>query len=227
MCFPNPEAVLASGGKLKLANWDSHRDHACYGGQPYAHYEEYADKQDLTRVTVFADFDVSIRKGIISAIKWGYPSGAVRRNWKGLSHAFRSDGLVREIEAMRNEPACSALEIAKRLNRAVKGISTATTTKLAYFARLEAAEGPCLIYDSMVRRAISARCDPEFADLKRIIGSRSGDLLPGQHATTYAAYLKAARAMAEGQNVQGDQIELFLFIGRENAAALPPYPWLR
>lgn len=224
MCIPSPEAVMASKATVRLANWQRHRDDPDYG-EPYHHHDEYVDGSILTRAHIVAHFGQSIRQGVTSAIKWGYPRGITSRGqWTGLSAAFRSDDLVREIEALRAEPPRSATEIIQRLNHHVAGVGAATTSKLAYFAGVSAIEGRCLIYDSMVRRAIRARSDPEFADLKQIIGERDGDLLPYQHAATYGRYLQAAHAMAARLGVQGDQIELFLFIGRENAAALPPYP---
>jgi hypothetical protein len=143
--------------------------------------------------------------------------------WQPFSCAFRSTDFESYIEIFQTGGARPATEIVTRLNGVLPRIATATTSKMAYFAGLVADEGACLIYDSMVRRAIRARSDGEFTALKAIITRRKADLLPSEQAETYGLYLAATHAMAARLNVQGDQIELFLFLGRENAAALSPH----
>lgn len=223
MCIPSVEAVQASGSHFRCAAWHRHRTDLDYGGQPYEFVNDYQDGMWLSRADVFNHFGQSDRKGVISTIKWGYPKGTARGNCKGFSDAFRSDRLVSAIAELRQNGPIPAAQLIAALNEQVTGISTSTTSKIAYFAGLEATEGACLIYDRMVCRAILCRSDPEFMQLRNILQQRDGDILPYQQVRTYGLYLTAAHAMAQRLGVTGAQIELFLFIGRENAAALPPY----
>lgn len=215
---------MDSNATVRLANWHKHRDDPRYD-QPYPHHDEYADGQMLRRADVFAHFDQSIRKGIVSAIKWGYPRGRMPGGrWHPFSSAFRVKAFERHLEELQAAESRSATAIIATLNEVVPRIGTATTSKLAYFAGVTAAEGRCLIYDSMVRRAIRVRTDPEFAELKAMIVRRTGDLPPAEQVNTYGFYLQAVHGMAERLGVQGEQVELFLFLGRANAAALSLTP---
>ncbi len=218
MCVPKMDALLASGGRLVLDRWKDH-----LFPTPYPHYADYValDGQMIDRSLVFTHYAEAPQKGITSAIKWGYPRGKLRRGMSdGFGRAFRSTELVDVIEGLRKTPDVTAPKLVSKLNRVVAGIGTSTTTKIAYFAGLSTKQGPCLIYDSMVRRAIRARSDPEFADLRKIIAREKDDLPVHKQASTYGDYLTATHAMADRLGVRGEQVELFLFIGRDNAAAL-------
>ncbi len=221
MCIPGLGQVMASHATVKRANWRRHREDPRYG-QPYPHHDEYADGSILTRADVFGHFGQSIRKGIISAVKWGYPRGRMPGGrWQPFSCVFRTAAFGRIVEEVRSADSPQpATTIITTLNGVLPRIGTATTSKLAYFAGLTATEGPCLIYDAMVRRAIRVRSDPEFKELKSKIARRARDLLPAEQASTYGLYLQATHAMANRLGVQGEQVELFLFLGRANASAL-------
>jgi hypothetical protein len=222
MCVPKMDALLASGGRLVLERW---KDHLL--PTPYPHHADYValDGKMIDRSLVFAHFEEDSQKGITSAIKWGYPKGKLRRGMsQGFGRAFRSKELVVEVEELRKTPDLTAPKVVRKLNKVVAGIGTSTTTKIAYFSGLSTKEGPCLIYDSMVRRAIRVRSDPEFADLRKVIAREKDDLPVHKQASTYGDYLTATHAMADRLGVRGEQVELFLFIGRDNAAALSLTP---
>jgi hypothetical protein len=224
MCIPSCSEVQSNNASVVWNNWENHRTDEDYGGRPYDYWDQYPNDLDLSRSDLFGHFNQSTRRGIISTIKWGYPRGKTPGGtWMGFSTAFRSDDLVNSIDTLQNSAARSAVSLVRRINRSVDGIGTATTSKLAYFAGLTTAEGPCLIYDSMVRRAIRVRGDKEFAALRQIVANRpvGQDLSPAQQIKTYGEYLRATHAMAKRLGVNGDQIELFLFRGRENADELP------
>ena len=200
-------------------NWDKHRNDATYGGALYDYSADFAalDQQRFTRQMVFDHFGVSDRKGVVSAIKWGYPKGSLPGGkWRAFSAAFRSDGLVELIDKFRVAPA-TAHETVAVLNACVTGIGTATTTKLAYFAGLVTTEGhQCLIYDSMVRRAVRGIDMQEFAELAAIIRRSPRDLTPRQQEETYGLFLCGVHQAAAVRGIEPDAVELALFLaGRQ------------
>lgn len=203
---------FATDESFRLKNWRKHRDDERHGS-PYQHAADYGafDGKRFTRAIVFEHFDTSDLKGVISTIKWGYPKGSLPGGgWHAFSDAFRSPSFSEALTALRATPR-SADETVTTLNRCVKGVGTATTTKIAYFARLTTAEGPCLIYDSMVRRAIAHSTEPEFADLKATLNRSKRDLAPGQQEHTYGLYITSVIAAAERRGVTPEVVELDLF----------------
>lgn len=208
--------VMSSGETYRPWNWKKHRDHDIYP-TPYPHWTDYPELARLERHHVFTDFGTSLTKGTISAIKWGYPKGGLPGGrWKMFSTAFRSGAFEAKIVELRQKPDLSAVEIITALNSVQPGIKTATTSKLAYFAGLVAREGPCMIYDAMVRRAIRVRNDPEFAALRALLPVR--DLTVLQQQETYGCYIQGLEAMARRCGTTPVQVEHFLFVVRQGGA---------
>lgn len=207
--------TFATDERYRDRNWNKHRSDVNFGGSVYDHSADFSalDQQRFTRQMVFDHFATSDRKGVISAIKWGYPKGSLPGGkWRSFSAAFRSTAIAECIAELRATPATAVSTVAN-LNACVAGIGTATTTKLAYFAGLGTIEGhQCLIYDSMVRRAIRAIHMPEFAELAAIIRRTPRDLTPRQQEETYGLYLAGVHQLAADQEVAPDAIELSLFL---------------
>lgn len=204
---------FATDESFRLKNWRKHRDDERHGA-PYQHATDYdaLDGQRFTRAIVFEHFDASDLKGVISTIKWGYPKGSLPGgSWHAFSDAFRSSSFSDALNSLRAQPR-SANETVETLNKCVKGVGTATTTKIAYFARLTTNEGPCLIYDSMVRRAIAHSAEPEFADLRAKLNRSKRDLTLGQQERTYGAYITGVIGVAKRRGVTPEVVELDLFM---------------
>ena len=210
-----PTRTFATDEHYRDRNWNKHRTDVSFGGAVYDHSADFAalDQQRFTRQMVFDHFDTSERKGVVSAIKWGYPKGSLPGGkWRSFSAAFRSDALVECVAKLRAMPE-TAVRTVVSLNACVSGIGTATTTKLAYFAGLRTTDGhQCLIYDSMVRRAIRAIDMPEFIELAAIIRRSPRDLTPRQQEETYGLYLAGVHQLADDHEVAPDAIELSLFL---------------
>lgn len=211
--------AFATDERYRDKNWDKHRTDTTFGGALYDHSVDFAvlDQQRFTRQMVFDHFGASDRKGVVSAIKWGYPKGSLPGGkWRAFSAAFRSDALVARIGDLRKAPA-TAHETVASLNACIAGIGTATTTKLAYFAGLTTAEGhQCLIYDSMVRRAVRGIDMQEFVELAAIIRRSPRDLTPRQQEETYGLYIHGVHQVAAVRGVEPDAVELALFLaGRQ------------
>ena len=203
---------FATDESFRRKNWIKHRDDERHGA-PYQYAADYdaLDGQRFTRAMVFDHFEESVSKGVVSTIKWGYPKGSLPGGgWHAFSDAFRCSSFGDVLKALRARPR-SANETVAALNGCVKGIGTATTTKIAYFARLTTHEGPCLIYDSMVRRAIAHSAEPEFADLRTRLNRSKRDLAPAQQEETYGLYIASVIAAAERRAKTPEAVELDLF----------------
>lgn len=226
--MPSLEEVSGSvtDEAFRLKNWEKHRGGPDKVQPPYPHADEYGDRDGkaFTRADVFADFQTStekgvistIEKGVISTIKWGYPKGGRPGGaWHAFSDAFRqASQYAQAINALGTSPH-PAETVLTTLNRIVPGVGTATTSKIAYFAKLAANEGACLIYDSMVRRAIVASSDPAFGDLRSVLEGSKNDITPQAQEKTYGLYLTSVGMVATRLGVTPPQVELALFrIGR-------------
>lgn len=225
MTIPSFDDVMASvtDEAFNLRNWAKHRDDPRHKTGPYPFHDAYAafDGQRFTRRHVFEHFGQSPAKGVISAIKWGFPRGSgPGGKWHAFSDAIRTSGYVAVLEEVAALPSASPVTIVSRLNAVVSGIGTATTTKIAYFADLKARsasmpERGCLIYDQMVRRAIRKCEDPEFAELSAILRETPRDIWAAKQVATYGLYLEGAHLLAKRHKVTPAQIELMLFrVGR-------------
>lgn len=221
MKIPSPADVSDSVTDLvfRTANWLRHREDPRYSS-PYSHADDFTDLDGkaFTRSRVFADFEKSDQLGVVSSIKWGFPRGGRPGGvWTPFSDAFRSTSHAAAIAELRLRPLPAA-DLIRKLNEVVKGVGTATTSKMAYFARLKATDaGECLIYDSMVRRAIRDSEDPDiahdaaFKPLKKLLRSKRRDLTPPEQEASYGLYIRAVRASAETRGIAPDQLELALF----------------
>lgn len=203
-------------------NWIKHRTGLNGREEIYPHAAdfEHLDGQLFTRTHVFDDFKVSIPKGVISTIKWGYPKGGRPGGpWLSFSNAFRTTDKFEAIIVDLKAEKASAEKVLKKLNGIVSGVGTATTSKIAYFAQLESEEGPCLIYDSMVRRAIVFSTDPALDEVRRELVRYKRDIAPPIQEATYGAYIRSVGKLADRLNVSPAQVELALFrYGRKQPA---------
>lgn len=231
MEIPTREQVLESvtDAAFKTANWEKHRRHY---DRPYAYADAFDDLDGgaFPRSRVFADFAVSDQRGVVSSIKWGYPRGGRPGGaWMAFSDAFRSSAHADAICHLRKSRH-TASDLIRTMNAVAEGIGTATTSKMVYFAKLRCEEGGCLIYDSMVRRALKLSCDPDIcedrhlAPIRKAVLNRERDLSPREQEDTYGVYIAALIASATERGVEPDQLELALFregrrIGKSKAAS--------
>lgn len=225
--IPSQEAVMSAGKKLKIENWKED------GNFPYRSEFALRNGQAFTRRDVFEAFLHSSEKGVIASILWGYPSGRMTRGSRGGIGAVLADPkpFALAVDRIRNfNELRSADALIEELNRLVPGISTSTTTKIAYFARLVAEQGPCTIYDRMVIRSIMNLGHPEFSGLKSALAGQHRNKHPEsplvaalrRQNKTYAAYLEGLTKIAAGlgQGVHPERLELYLF-ARENRGGRP------
>ena len=183
----------------------------------------------LMRAHVFAAFSESTHKGATFALVWGYPDGKTHgksdKGRAGLQDALSDLSVLTDaVDQLRNYPR-KARDTLELLNR-IEGLSIASTTKVAYFAKLETLEGPCLIYDRQVAKASLSLDYPELKELRRAL-CPTLDALPAPKSVidrtagrslSYGPYLTHAANLAKfvGKGTSPDDIERFLFTrGRE------------
>jgi hypothetical protein len=170
----------------------------------------------LSRQHVFdiADDDASL--GVIASIVWGFPRGGrPGGKWMSFAEAFEASPLFAEVLARLKTTAIPATEGIGQLNRVIRGIGFATTSKMAYFARLVFSEGPALIYDANVIKAITApksQWADAFSGTRSALGTRN--FYP-KATPSYGNYVCEASTYAARRNTVPDVVEVALF--RETA----------
>ena len=133
-----------------------------------------------------------------------------------MTAALQASASIGEVlKRLKSEPAASAKTVLTALNQTCRGIGPATTSKLAYFAGIRTIEGSALIYDNMVRRAVTALSgESELDELRAQISNTRTNVANA----TYGAYLRAVNALALSRSATPDQIEYQLFrLGRISA----------
>lgn len=225
MCIPDLDHLLHGETPYNHANWRKHRGEEGVYVEPFEFHDRFVDKPSISRSMIFCDFKESIACGIVSALMWGFPRGRFPGGrWRPIADAFRSQELRTEIQRLQAAQGLDATEIITCLNGVIGGLSTASTSKLAYFACLQSQQGPCLILDSRVIAAIR-RIDtvryPELTGVKQMLGG--GENLqqaptPAQVIAAYGPYLEAVRAYVarRGNGTREDQIEFALFLSNRN-----------
>lgn len=181
----------------------------------------------LTRRQVFDAFRADPAKGVVWTIVWGYPRGKISQ-YDGEKEAAHSaianaSGFANVIAEIRAGPVLPAQTLIEKLNKVCGGISTSTTSKIAYFADLFSREGQCLIFDKQVVRAVANSNDPAFASLRSALMPKNmpQPVVPdewikqvtGRQHQFYGRYLAAVNdlSLRWGKRYPRDRIEQFLF----------------
>ncbi len=179
-----------------------------------------AIKGGILRRHVFDKAQDNTLRGIWWALVWGYPGGKQAGDDKTLKRAMvNMESLAHEVDWLRKETP-DAAELLERLNQCRRGLSTASTTKVAYFAGLNTAQGKALIFDQQAIIAILTRGDPEFAPLlaskpfaKHAHRSRKDRVnVALQQPAHYQEYVAHLHALAAQLGVKPDDIERFLYM---------------
>jgi hypothetical protein len=214
-------AILEFGARHNSAVWVKHREFLSDTLPAHAAIHALDATRahcgaKLTRQHVFAIADLDPAAGAAAAIIWGFPKGGLRGRWLPFAEAFRrADRYAEVIETIRGSsirvPARDALE---RLNGVQPGVGFATTSKIAYFARLPLAEGGALIYDSNVILSIKASRDDDFRQTRAALGT--GSTFYHRGTATYGAFISEAEGLGRKWQVSPEQIEAGLFTLRAN-----------
>lgn len=178
-----------------------------------------AHKGPILRKHVFAKAKGRVFRGIVWSLVWGYPRGKQAGDDKSLKTAMENlENMAIQVAYLQGKTTCS-IEMLRMLNDARRGLSTASTTKIAYFAGLKTTEGDALIFDQQAITALIERNDPEFAGL---MASEPFARYAGKdrnvRVTTalnrvehYKEYLIHMHSVAAQLGVRADDIERFLY----------------
>jgi hypothetical protein len=206
-------AVLGFGSKHNPKVWSKHRSHLSETSRLDAVLDICKSKLDkLTRQDVFDIAKQDGASGVIASIVWGFPRGGrPGGQWKSFADAFEvSERFAVELAALRHERV-PAFDGIIRLNRIVKGVGFATTTKIAYFAGVQFKEGKALIFDANVIKAISS-LKSSWADVFPRTRAALGSTNFYPKATrSYGLFIHEATAYAAERDTTPDAVEISLF----------------
>ncbi|GGY46519.1 8-oxoguanine DNA glycosylase OGG fold protein [Pseudoduganella albidiflava] len=140
--------------------------------------------------------------GVALVPVWGYPRGvAGQGNRKPLAAVFDNAELITTtlIQCLgRQWPASRVVDAF-----AIPHLGLSTLSKILYFAGLESAEGPLLIYDQMVMRALHHHAFDEYGPWPAY-GA-------GQQSASYGRFVACTAQAARALHCTPDVIEYALF----------------
>ncbi|MCK9425737.1 MAG: hypothetical protein M0Q21_06845 [Ignavibacteriaceae bacterium] len=140
----------------------------------------------------------SLKKKIYMTIFWGYPNG-MRNNYHQL--------IFNQIEDIKDK--LGQASIIRNWDQEIltvnfSGLGFSTYSKLLYFTKSTINSNVALILDNRIIECISKGTFSNFDDLRQITYNNASRLYP--------KYLSTMKDLAQQLKVDGDQIELFLFL---------------
>jgi hypothetical protein len=214
--IPSPVEVLAMGRPHNPSNWENHLRYVKAVGDPgpLLAVLRYADqfRTKFTRQHVFDIADKDDAAGAVAAVVWGFPSGGrpggFYKSFAALfGKAVALESLISEIRSSAGGDPQVALS---RLSLGQPGIGFATTSKVAYFARLAWRGQSALIYDRNVIDAVIDHSDVFMSTASQVGSGRSH----GRCALAYSSFISEAHFQASHLDAQASQIEAALFVSR-------------
>lgn len=211
--LPTIKEMMSFGSEHNPKVWEKHRVLVKDPSRLDSVLQSFQSKSGkLSRHRIFEIAKAKPELGVIAAIVWGFPRGGrPGGQWMSFAHAFDASQRFVEVLARLAAFTTPATEAIDQLNQLVAGIGFATTTKIAYFARTSFREGPALIYDANVIKAITAAKSPwaeAFPKTRSILGSTN--FYP-KATRSYSSYIEEASALAAHHHTTSDVIEVALF----------------
>lgn len=220
--LPTPSTVLDAGTAFEPQGWNDPRFPNIRSGIAELGLQE---GQFTTRGDVFNLVKEDPRRAVMLTVVWGYRKGTINGHRKPVEAVFRDARNIADgLEHLRQRPPLPARVLIDKLNVLCgTGISTSTTSKLAYFFGLHTHEGASVIYDYKVINTIMEGTYREFLALRRILPvdhlRQSRDLAirlenaRNRQRLTFAQYIRTVDQVAKwfGGEVAADQVELALF----------------
>jgi hypothetical protein len=163
------------------------------------------------------------RRSIEWTMVWGYPKGRIyisRPNMKlALNSADAVAQKINELKARADNP--TAGECLAEIHAVSKGIATSTSSKIAYFAGLQAREGKCLILDEQVLasilynrfdelRLLICKILPRRPSTYTCLGEQLADAKRNQQVV-YGSYVRTLNRLAAQSGKTAVTLERFLF----------------
>lgn len=221
--LPSKSDILSFGARHNAEVWHKHREHLRELGVSSPSVTRALDAaavhsgRKLSRQHVFEVAGQDTAAGVVASIVWGFPKGGLQGGrWKPFASAFAAaDRFARVIEEIRARGNINATVALEMLNAVQPGVGFATTSKIAYFAKLPFAEGTALIFDKNVIEAIQLSNDDGFERTRRALGPSKH--FYGRGTSSYSAFVADANIRARDWQVDPDQIETALFLIKANA----------
>lgn len=140
---------------------------------------------------------------ILKTILWGYPKGMRGSNFENI---YKQLDKLTEILAVSNTATLKIDDVAVMQNELIKikGLGLSTYSKLLYFSDFRFGNIPALILDERLIRVFKNRIFKEFEPLSQISLHNAGRM--------YKTYLQVMFEVSQLLNVNGENIEQFLFI---------------
>lgn len=157
---------------------------------------DLAPEIKISREDIFSA--VSIKKKIYMTIFWGYPSGMQNNNHIKIFNQIAQITTLLTNSLVINNWNEHFNDV--RFN----GLGITTYSKLLYFNGTKICDNKALILDSRIINCINKGVFSNFDGLEQITYNNASKLYP--------KYLSTMKDLAQQLNVDGDQIELFLFL---------------
>lgn len=220
--LPTPTGVLEAGSAFEPQGWNDPRFPNIRSGIAELGLQE---GQFTTRGDVFRMVKEDPRRSVMLTVVWGYRKGTINGHRKPVEAVFREAGTIADgLEQLRQGQLLPARVLIDQLNLLCgTGVSTSTTSKLAYFFGLPTQEGASVIYDYKVINTIMEGTYREFLALRRKLPvdhlRHSRDLAirlenaRNRQRQTFADYIRTVDQVTKwfGGEVAADQVELALF----------------
>jgi Putative 8-oxoguanine DNA glycosylase OGG-like protein len=218
--LPSVEDVLEFGSKHNPDVWSKHRAFI-EDPSPFDKVLSFCSehRSKFKRKHVFDIARADRERGIIASVVWGFPRGGrPGGQYKSFAQVFaETNRFADHIESIGSGNT-GAAEGLQGLNSLLDGVGFATTSKLAYFADVQFLEGPALIFDANVIKAITSNdgvWSDAFRNTREMLGVGSWY---HRAAKSYGVYVAEARDLAKrsseklGVPVEPHQIETALFL---------------
>ena len=158
----------------------------------------------VTRFDVKNYFLEDIRKGLLSALAWGFPRGGLpggRSLQPVLENIAFYENCIKKLKTGGLTPS-GYDEINSLL-----GVKNGITTKFMYFSGVMVGQSPALIFDSRVRNFLLSINPPEFSTVVDALSKYS--LYPG--AECYMEFCKLSDQFARSVIVNSEFVEYCMF----------------
>jgi hypothetical protein len=222
--IPSKDDVLMFGSNHNPNNWKKYkrliRDDRAFDRVLSA----AQSKPKFTRGQVFNLAKANPAQGAIGSVVWGFPRGSRPGGaYQSFASAFdQIDKFVDALVALKGKhlPASECLQTMNTLH---VGIGFATTTKMLYFASIEFGEGPALIYDANVIRALQDDQGKWSVDFPLTRAAFGSGFAYSKAVRSYGSFIQEAKELAARESVLRNelvepvQIETALFLEKAKA----------
>lgn len=189
---------LQQAFETKRSTWDRHIANSDFR----RFYEELfaGDTTFISRADVFRAASTDYKRGVFSAICWGYP-----RNMRGNSFDTILESLPVIEKALISDKDLNQESFQRILNSISRtGVGLSTLSKLLYFFGFSLDGYRCLILDKRILDVIASGRFEELQSLRSTTARSTYRL--------YSSYLKVIHEISSVSPYSAEQLEFFVFL---------------